>query len=65
MIEGKNGCIFENEDIESLLEALKILIKNKELRNKFWNSSKEIIKNYSINNMVYSHLNIFNRLDIN
>lgn len=35
MIEGKNGCIFENEDIESLLEALKILIKNKELRNKF------------------------------
>ena len=62
MVDGKNGFMFESENIEDLTSKLELLINKEDKRVEFSKNSKQIIKEYSIDSMVNRHISIFNRI---
>lgn len=59
MKDGRNGFIFESENIDDLTSKLELLVKNKQLRKEFGRQSKNIIEKYSIKAMSERHNEIF------
>lgn len=63
VIDGWNGFLIPIKDSDSLSEKLSVLIENKELRQEMGRNSRELaIKEFSVENVVNRHLEIYGRL---
>ncbi|WP_162540245.1 glycosyltransferase, partial [Acinetobacter haemolyticus] len=51
IVDGENGFLVENENIEMLAEKIKYLIKNREILSDFSRSSKNYCAKFSVENM--------------
>jgi len=61
--EGETGFLFEKENVEDLKNKLKILINNKELREKFSKNARDwIVKNFSTHKMVNDTVELYKRV---
>lgn len=47
IVNGENGFIIKNEDVDELAKALKLILEDEDLEKRMGNRSLEIIKNYS------------------
>jgi len=63
VVDGWNGFIIPIKDSDTLSEKLSVLIDNKELRQEMGRNSRTLaIKDFSIENVVNRHLEIYRRL---
>ena len=63
VVDGWNGFIIPIKDSDTLSEKLSVLIDNKELRQEMGRNSRTLaIKDFSIENVVNRHLEIYGRL---
>lgn len=58
----KNGFIIEVGDYKKMAKYMNLLLKNKELSNKFGKESIKIVQNYSLNNIINKLEEIYNSL---
>lgn len=56
---GENGYLFKSENVESLVDKLRLIIKNSNAFEKYGESSLRVARKYTIEEMALSHKNIF------
>ncbi len=63
LIEGKTGFLFEKDNLEELIDKLRILIENPEIRKKFGKAGRAFVeKKFSLEKMVRDTENLYKSL---
>ncbi len=61
-----NGFLVDSEDVEGIVNAIRLLMQNKPLRKKMGVEGRKIIEqSFSIENMIYKYTEIYNRISNN
>ncbi|GAV26216.1 glycosyl transferase [Carboxydothermus islandicus] len=60
--DNENGLLFQNEDVNDLVDKITLLIMNKDLRDNYKNRGKEVLNNFMYSKIVRHWEELFDRL---